>query len=88
MQVEYGNGTTKYGTGVIIKLTGDEVAAAIRAYCVAHGIHVEGPNTVAVNHELCTSGEVYVDPAGVVIAQGDKFSGRGPDPDNSEPVLF
>lgn len=78
MDFEYGNGKTKYGPVVSIKLTGDEVATAIYAYLVAYGVHVDGPRTVLVNGELCSSGEVYVDPSGFVIAQGDKFSGRGP----------
>lgn len=78
MRVEYGNGKTRYGTGVSIKLTGDEVAVAIRAYCVAHGVHIDGPSTVVVNNDLCMSGEIYVDPAGFVIARGGKFPGRGP----------
>lgn len=78
MDIEYGSGKTKYGPGVSIKLTGDEVSIAIHAYLVAYGVHVDGPRTVFVNDELCTSGEVYVDPSGFVIAQGDKFSGRVP----------
>lgn len=79
MRVHYGRGKTEYGPGVSINLTGDEVATAIDAYLVAHGIHVNGPRTVTVNGSLCKRGEVYIDPSGFVIADGEKLSGRGPD---------
>jgi len=36
MEVYFGNGKTKYGTGVQIDLTGDEVARAIHTYLIAH----------------------------------------------------
>jgi hypothetical protein len=78
MEVKFGGGTTKYGPGVSIELTGDDVATAIYAYLVAHGIHVQGPRTVTVNGELCEVGKVYVDPSGFVVADGEHFSGRGP----------
>lgn len=78
MRVKYGNGPTEYGSGVDIELTGDEVATAIFAFLVAHGVHVDGPRTVTVNGELCETGRVYVDPIGFVIdAEGQKFSGKG-----------
>ena len=78
MRIAYGNGPTEYGPGVNIALTGDEVAIAIDAWLVAHGVHVDGPRTVTVNGELCESGRVYVDPSGFVITpQGRKLSGRG-----------
>lgn len=77
MKVKHGKGKTQYGPGVSIELTGDEVATAIDAWLVAHGVHVSGPRTVTVNGELCVDGEVYVDPSGFVIAAGDKLSGRG-----------
>jgi hypothetical protein len=77
MEIKYGAGTTEYGPGVSVKLTGDEVATAIDAYLVARGVHVSGPRTVTVNGELCESGHVYVDPSGFVIANGERFSGRG-----------
>ena len=73
----YGNGTTKFGPGVEIELSGEEVAMAISAYLVAHNIHVEGPRTIRINGELCKSGSVYVDPSGFVIDSGTEFSGRG-----------
>jgi hypothetical protein len=78
MDVSYGNGKTKYGPGVAIELTGDEVATAISAYLVAHGIYVNGARTIRVNGELCESGRVYVDPSGFVIFNGEKLDGRGP----------
>ena len=77
MKVEYGNGLTEFGPGVEINLTGDEVARAIDAYIVAHGIHISGPRTISVNDQLCEIGKIYVDPSGFVISDGEKISGRG-----------
>lgn len=77
MKVKFGEGTTQYGPGVVVKLSGAEVAIAINTYLVAHGVHVSGPRTVTVNNELCKSGRVCVDPSGFVISGGKKFSGRG-----------
>ena len=77
MEVKFGKGKTEYGPGVEINLTGSEVAQAIDAYLVAHGIHVNGPRTITVNNELCKAGEVYVDPSGSVISDGKRFTGRG-----------
>jgi hypothetical protein len=78
MRIRYGKGTTEYGPGVDIQLTGDEVATAVMAWLVAHGVHVDGPRTVTVNGELCQRGRVYVDPEGFAITpRGRKFSGRG-----------
>lgn len=77
MKIGYGDGTTKYGPGVSIDMTGDEVALAISAYLVAHGVHISGPRTITVNGELCEAGRVYVDPDGFVVSDGKKLSGRG-----------
>ncbi len=77
MKIKRGKGRTKYGPGVSIELSGDEVALAIDAYIVAHGAHVNGPRTVTVNGDLCEKGRVYVDPSGFVITNGDRYSGRG-----------
>ena len=77
MNVQFGKGKTEYGTGVQIDLTGDEVATAISAYLVAHGIHVVGAKTITVNGELCEYGGIYVDPSGKVIANGEGYDGRG-----------
>lgn len=79
MEVQYGSGMTEYGPGVEIEMTGDEVATAIDAYLVAHGIAVEGPRSVRVNGELCSTGSIYVDPSGAVISDGKRYSGRGVD---------
>lgn len=77
MLVQFGDGKTKYGPGVSISLTGDEVATAIDAYLVSHGIHVSGPRTVSVNGGLCEGGEIYVDPSGFVVHEGRRLNGRG-----------
>jgi hypothetical protein len=77
MNVQFGEGTTQYGTGVQIDLTGDEVAVAIDAYLVSHGIHVYGARTITVNDKLCEKGEIYVDPSGFVMFEGVRWCGRG-----------
>lgn len=77
MKIKKGKGSTEYGKGVDIKLTGNEVAIAIDAYLVARGVHVSGPRTITVNGELCQSGKIYVDPSGFCIDKnGKKFDGR------------
>jgi hypothetical protein len=78
VNVSYGNGRTEYGPGVSIELTGDEVASAISAWLVAHGVFVFGSRTITVNGDLCESGRVYVDPSGSVVHDGEKLYGRGP----------
>ncbi len=78
MNIKHGNGPTEYGPGVSIELTGAEVATAIDAWLVAHGVYVSGPRTVTVNGNLCESGHIYVDPSGFAIADGVRISGRGP----------
>ena len=77
MKVKYGNGTTEYGPGVSIKLSGDEVATAIDAWLVSHRVYVSGLRTISVNGDLCKKGHVYIDPSGFVIVKGKKMSGRG-----------
>lgn len=76
MKVKKGNGASEFGKGIIINLTGCEVATAIDAYLVAKGIHVYGARTTKVNDELIDCGSVYVDPSGFVIKNGVKRSGR------------
>lgn len=78
MEITYGKGTTGFGPGVAIDLTGDEVATAIYAYLVAHNVHISGARTVTVNGAPCDSGHIYVDPSASVIAFGRRFSGSGP----------
>ena len=70
MKVDYGAGKTQYGPGVSIELDGDEVAVAIEAYLLAHGVRIHGPRTITVNGALCESGNVYVDPAGRCVVLG------------------
>ena len=77
MEVKFGKGKTEYGPGVEINLTGNEVATAIDAYLVAHGIIVDGPRTIRIRGELCGNCKVYVDPSGNVIEKGKGWSGRG-----------
>lgn len=77
MRVNYGNGTTEFGPGVLIELTGNEIATAIDAYLCAHNVHVQGSRTITVNGELCEAGEIYVDPSGFVVDNGRHLSGRG-----------
>lgn len=78
MKIEHGDGPTKYGPGVRIDLSGNEIATAIDAWLVAQSVAVSGPRTITVNGELCERGEVYIDPSGFVITPtGTKFSGRG-----------
>lgn len=77
MNITYGNGVGKYGPGVSIRLDGDDVAAAIDAWLVAHCVHVSGPRTITVNGELCSNGHVYVDPSGFVITPEGAMMGRG-----------
>ena len=76
MDVKRGLGASWCGPGVDIELTGNEVATAIDAYLVAHGVIVRGPRTIRVNGELCERGSVYVDPSGKVIDNGEEYSGR------------
>jgi hypothetical protein len=78
MEVRWGNGDTEYGPGIEIALTGEDVARAIEAYMVSHGIHHSGPRTITVNGELCKNGAVYVDPSEVVVdSDGRTWIGRG-----------
>lgn len=60
---------------VCIDLTGAEVAQAIEAWLVAHGVVVRGPRRIDVNGGLCECGNVYVGPSGFVIYNGEKFGG-------------
>jgi hypothetical protein len=77
MIIEEGNGTTKYGPGVSIKLDGVEVARAILAYLTSQGVDIDGAKTIRVNGELVDHGDVYVDPSGDVYHEGRRYSGRG-----------
>jgi len=77
LKIQHGQGSTEYGPGVSIDLTGDEVATAIYAYLVARNVSIDGPSTITVNGDQCEEGNIYVDPSGKVVAKGKLFSGRG-----------
>lgn len=79
MKIEHGSGTTEYGPGVDIHLTGNEVAIAILAFLVARNVNIAGSRTVTVNGELCQKGKIHVDPSGYVAEGALGWSGRGPD---------
>lgn len=64
---------TSYGVGVMIVLTGEEVATAISAWLVAKRVTVCGPRTITVNGDLCDSGKIHVDPSGYVLRKGVKI---------------
>lgn len=77
MNVKFGNGPTVYGPGVLIELSGRELALAISAYLVARNVDVVGPRTIYVNGESCEEAQVYVDPSGAVVHKGKRWNGNG-----------
>lgn len=78
MNIKFGEDKSGYGPGVMIELTGNEVARAIDAYLIAHGVHINGARTIRVNGELCKHGSIYVDPSAFVIDDdGVKWNGQG-----------
>lgn len=78
MKLDYGKGKTEFGPGVLIQLTGNELCRAIDAFIKDKGLEVKGPRTVRIAGHAATGASVYVDPAGLVIHKGKKYSGRGP----------
>tara|TARA_R110001592_G_scaffold347735_1_gene641420 strand:- start:124 stop:363 length:240 start_codon:yes stop_codon:yes gene_type:complete len=77
MKIKKGKGTTEYGKGVDITLSGEEVARAIMTYLTAKGVYISGARTITVNGELCESGRIYIDPSGFCIdKKGKKWDGR------------
>lgn len=87
MIIKHGEGKTEFGPGVVVELTGDEVAVAIDAWLVANGVHVVGPRTIKVNGELCQRGWIYVDPSGMVNYGASSYSGRGSHPSYTQGVM-
>jgi len=88
MKIKHGKGKTKYGTGVDIKLSGEEVAMAIYTYLCAHNVHIRGAATIRVNGELIDKGSIYVDPSGYVVAKGKGYSGRGAEHKVGDEIKF
>lgn len=60
---------------VIIALSDTEVALALDAYVVAHGLHVMGPRTLLVNGKIIERGQVIVDPTGAVNTPTERIEG-------------
>lgn len=77
MNIKFGDGKTEYGPGVLIQLTGTEIAIAIHAYLTAHAVDINGPRTITVNGKLCDNAKIYIDPSGFVMYNGERWSGRG-----------
>jgi hypothetical protein len=77
MKIKKGKGTTEYGKGVDITLSGEEVARAIMTYLTAKGVYISGARTITVNGELCESGKIYIDPSAFCIdKKGKKWNGK------------
>ena len=77
MKIKKGKGTSEYGKGVNIVLSGDELALAINSWLHAKGVYTSGPVTTRVNDgEQCFGATVYVDPSGSVIKNGTRYLGR------------
>lgn len=49
MEIKYGEGTSEYGPGVDIVLSGDELAKAIFDYIKSQGAIIEGSMTARAN---------------------------------------
>jgi hypothetical protein len=77
---------TPHGTAVKIVLSGNDVAVAIDAWLVARRVIVVGARTISVNGELCSHGEVYVDPSGYVLRKGAMIAASNSIVDGSGPT--
>ena len=82
MKVRQGEGTTEFGRGVFVELSGDELATAIDAYLVAHHVYVIGPRTIRIGGRLPADTSIYVDPEGSVIFEEERYSGRTGEPES------
>ena len=70
--------TTDFGTPVSVELTPNDVATAIFAYCVAKGIHINGPRTVSMDGKLLRRAIIFVDPSGFVVRNGVRYPKHAP----------
>lgn len=84
MRIKKGKGTTEFGKGINIKLTGSEIATAIYTYLTAHDVHIQGAATIRINDELIAKGSVYIDPSGYVVSNGKKYNGRTGKKENND----
>lgn len=90
MIIEHGKSKTKYGPGVDIRLSSEDIAKAILEYVERKGVTITGPRTVLIDGKLCTNGKVYVDPLGNVETEYVILTGRGRKTDKNkltEPCL-
>jgi hypothetical protein len=79
LEVRYGEGKTEFGPGVTIEFPGADVVEAITDWLTSKGVTMTGPRSIKVNGERCRIGRIYVDPSGEVVANGQRFPGRGPE---------
>jgi hypothetical protein len=76
MKIKKGKGDSEFGTGIDIKLTGNELAKAVDLYLYSQDLYVSGARTIRVNGDKCKSASVYIDPSGSLIKDGERISGR------------
>jgi len=77
IEISFGEGTTKYGTGVQIDISAQDVWLAILAYLTAHDVHITGAMTLTVNGQRIEHCGIYIDPSGRVVANGIGWNGKG-----------
>lgn len=76
MEIKRGGGAYN-GPGILIELSGNELAAAVDRYIAQHGIQVKGARSVRVNGLNCACATVFVDPSGTVVSGDCDLTGRG-----------
>jgi len=59
--------------GIVIDLSGVEIAEAIETWLAANGAIVSGPRMITVNTSVLKFGRIHVDRAGAVEYGGKRF---------------
>lgn len=77
IKIRHGDGTTEYGPGVLIEMSGNDVARAIDNWLYDQGVAVRGARTIRIGGELCKPATIYVDPSGYVSHGDCQWDGRG-----------